>query len=132
MATHRMHPHERRFSGHRAVRFATVAMFAIPSAASFAAVHYRLERVASNLAQPTFLAQAPGDPSNIVYYSTRIAAATGAGGGFGTVNNMGAIWRYDLNTGSATQVMNLNSRQLTGDEGLVGFAFSPDYNISGA
>src|SRR4051812_43638239 len=74
---------------------AAAAMFLNASAAS-AGVHYRLERVASGLAQPTFLTQAPGDPSNIVYYSTRITAATGAGGGFGTVNSMGGIFRYDL------------------------------------
>ena len=33
-----------------------------------------------------------------------------------------------MNTGVSTQIMNLNYRQLTGDEGLVGFAFSPDFN----
>jgi hypothetical protein len=78
------------------------------------------------------MAQAPGDPSNIIYYSTRIAASSGTGGGFGTINNMGGIWRYDMNTGVSTQIMNLNYRQLTGDEGLVGFAFSPDFNTPGA
>jgi Concanavalin A-like lectin/glucanases superfamily/Glucose / Sorbosone dehydrogenase len=103
------------------------------AAANFAiAQGYRVERVASDLAQPTFLTQAPGDPANIVYYSTRITATDGTGGGFGAVNNMGGIFRYDLNTRTSTQVMNLSYRQLTGDEGLVGFAFSPDYNTPGA
>jgi hypothetical protein len=46
------------------------------------AVNYRVERIASDLAQPTFVSQAPGDPSNIIYYSTRITAADGTGGGF--------------------------------------------------
>ena len=103
------------------------------AAANFAiAQGYRVERIASGLAQPTFMSQAPGDPANIIYYSTRIAAADGTGGGFGTINNMGGIFRYDMNSGVSTQVMNLNYRQLTGDEGLVGFAFSPDYNTPGA
>jgi hypothetical protein len=84
------------------------------------------------LAQPTFVTQAPGDPANIIYYSTRITAANGTGGGFGTVNAMGGIFRYDMNTRTSTQVMNLAHRQLTGDEGLAGFAFSPDFNTPGA
>jgi hypothetical protein len=102
------------------------------SASESLAVDYAVERVASGLAQPDYVAQAPGDPANIVYYSTRITATTGTGGGFGTINNMGGIFRYDLNTRTSTQVMNLSYRQLTGDEGLVGFAFSPDFNTPGA
>src|SRR5262249_35046357 len=94
------------------------------------ALDYTVERIASNLAQPDFVAQAPGDPANIIYYSTRI---TNSGtGGFGVTNNMGGIWRYDMNTRTSTQIMNLNYRPLTGDEGLVGFAFSPDFNTPGA
>jgi alpha-L-arabinofuranosidase len=96
------------------------------------AVNYHVERIAAGLAQPTFLAQSPGDSANIVYYSTRITAPIGSGGGFGAVNNMGGIFRYDMNTRTSTEVMNLSHRQLTGDEGLVGFAFSPDFSIPGA
>jgi hypothetical protein len=96
------------------------------------AQNYRLERIASGLAQPTYLAQAPGDPDHIVYYSTRITAANGTGGGFGGLKNMGGIFRYDMNTRTSTQVMSLAHRQLTGDEGLVGFAFNPDFNTPGA
>ena len=95
----------------------TVALIAL-SAADTLAQSYRVERIASGLAQPTFMSQAPGDPANIIYYSTRIAAGTGTGGGFGTINNMGGIFRYDMNSGVSTQIMNLNYRQLTGDEGL--------------
>ena len=79
-----------------------------------------------------YLAQAPGDPSNIVYYSTRITAAPGTGGGFSTTNQMGGIFRYDMNTRASTLVMSLEHRQLVGDEGLVGFVFSPDFNTPGA
>ena len=93
---------------------------------------YKVERIASGLAQPTFVTQAPGDPANIIYYSTRITAATGTGGGFNAVNQMGGIFRYDMNTRTSTQVMNLSYRNLTGDEGLVGFAFSPDFNTPGS
>jgi Glucose / Sorbosone dehydrogenase len=101
-------------------------------AAQAARADYRVERIASDLAQPTFVTQAPGDPANIIYYSTRITATDGSGGGFGTINSMGGIFRYDMNTRTSTQVMNLSYRQLTGDEGLVGFAFSPDFNSPGA
>ncbi|HEY4232122.1 MAG TPA: alpha-L-arabinofuranosidase C-terminal domain-containing protein [Lacipirellulaceae bacterium] len=110
----------------RAISFLLCMAIAIVDGAW--AQNYRVERIASDLAQPTFVTQAPGDPANIIYYSTRITAAEGAGGGFGTTNNMGGIFRYDMNTRTSTQVMNLSYRQLTGDEGLVGFAFSPDFN----
>src|SRR5262249_61215507 len=56
----------------------------------------------------------------------------GAGGGFGTMKNVGGIYRCDMNARTSAQIMNLNYRQLTGDEGLVGFAFSPDFNTPGA
>ena len=114
--------------------YAVTSIFfsAIVAVNAASAQSYRVERVASGLAQPTYLAQAPGDPANIVYYSTRITATNGTGGGFSTINNMGGIFRYDLNTRTSTQVMNLSYRQLTGDEGLVGFAFSPDFNTPGA
>jgi hypothetical protein len=95
---------------------------------------YRLERIASGLNQPTYITQAPGDPPNILYYSTRIDGdiAPGNGGGFGAVNPMGGIFRYDTNTRTSTEIMSLAHRTLTGDEGLVGFAFSTDFNTPGA
>jgi len=93
---------------------------------------YRLERIASGLAQPTFVTQAPGDPANIIYYATRITAADGTGGGFSSVKSMGGIFRYDMNSRASTKIMDLSYRSLVGDEGLVGFAFSPDFNTPGA
>jgi len=93
---------------------------------------YRIERVASGLDQPTYVTQAPGDPANIIYYSERITAEAGTGGGFGTLNNMGGIFRYDMTTRTSTLVMSLEHRQLLGDEGLAGFTFSPDFNTPGA
>lgn len=120
---------------HRSVTL-LVACFAAQSASQGMALDYVVERVASGLAQPTFTAQAPGDPANIIYYSTRITAASGTGGGFGSngtpVAPMGGIFRYDMNTRTATQVMSLSYRNVYGDEGLVGFAFSPDFNTPGA
>ena len=116
---------------HRAVTL-LISGLAILWAPRAFAVDYVVERVASGLAQPTYMTQAPGDPSNIIYYSARISAVSGTGGGFGTINSMGAIYRYDMNTRTSTKVLDLGTRQLTGDEGLVGFAFSPDFNIVGA
>jgi hypothetical protein len=107
-------------------------VFVIWLAGPATAVNYRVERIASGLAQPTFVSQAPGDPENIIYYSTRITAANGTGGGFSAVKQMGGIFRYDLNTRTSTKVMDLAHRPLVGDEGLVGFAFSPDFNTPGA
>jgi hypothetical protein len=105
---------------------------AILCASPAAAVNYRVVRIASGLAQPTYVAQAPGDPANIIYYSTRITAANGTGGGFSAVKSMGGIFRYDMTTCTSTKVMDLSHRNLVGDEGLVGFAFSPDFNTQGA
>jgi glucose/arabinose dehydrogenase len=109
----------------------TVAAFGL-LISSAQAQSYKVERIASGLAQPTYVTQAPGDPANIIYYSTRITANPGTGGGFGAVNQMGGIFRYDMNTRVSTKVMDLSYRNLTGDEGLVGFAFSPDFNTPGS
>lgn len=116
----------------RQFAFICAALGAACITTSTFALDYAIERIASGLAQPTYMTQAPGDPSNIIYYSTRITAPTGTGGGFGTINQMGSIWRYDTTTRTSTQIMNLSYRQLTGDEGLESFAFSPDFNIPGA
>jgi hypothetical protein len=111
---------------------AAISLFVILAANNCSAQSYRVVRIASGLAQPTYVAQAPGDPANVIYYSTRISAANGTGGGFSTIKNMGGIFRYDMNTRTSTPIMNLSYRTLTGDEGLVGFAFSPDFNTLGS
>lgn len=110
-----------------------VTLTAVLAAAPLASAQgYRIERIASGLDQPTYVTQAPGDPANILYYSERITAAPGTGGGFGTLNNMGGIYRYDTLTRTSTQVLSLQHRQLLGDEGLAGFTFSPDFNTPGS
>ena len=88
---------------------------------------YRLERVASGLQQPLYLDQAPGDPSNIIYYMTRVTSG-GANAGSGT---HGSLWRYDMDTRQSTEVLNLSHRNLTLDLGPQGFAFHPDFNNQG-
>ncbi|TWT36820.1 hypothetical protein KOR34_17650 [Posidoniimonas corsicana] len=88
---------------------------------------YRVERVASGLQQPVYMDQAPGDPSNIIYYMTRTTMG-GANAGNGT---HGSLWRYDMNTRAATEVLNLSHRSLTLDLGPQGFAFHPDFNNPG-
>lgn len=90
---------------------------------------YHLERIAPVLNQPTFLTQAPGDPPNVLYYSTRISSASS---GFGAVNTMGKIWRFDTAARTATSVLDLSARQVTGDDGLQSFAFHPDFNLLGS
>jgi len=108
-----------------------IACFGVLSASNGLAVDYAVERIASGLAQPDYVAQAPGDPPGVIYYSTRCMSTDV--GGFGNTNHMGSIWRYDINTRAPpTEIMNLNYRTFSGDEGLVGFAFSPDFNTPGA
>ena len=54
---------------------------------------YRIERIASGLNQPTYVTQAPGDPANILYFTERTSNTIG---GFGPVNDMCKVWRYDV------------------------------------
>lgn len=89
---------------------------------------YRIERIALGLQQPIYVDQAPGDPANIIYYMTRTTSG-GANAGSGT---HGSLWRYDMNTRVATEVLNLSHRNLTLDLGPQGFAFHPDFNTPGA
>ncbi len=89
---------------------------------------YHLERITPVLNQPTYITQAPGDPANILYYTTRISSAFS---GF-TVNSMGKVWRYDTATRISTPVLDLSARTITGDEGLQSIAFHPDFNNPGS
>src|SRR5688500_17126186 len=89
---------------------------------------YRIERIASGLNQPTYITQAPGDPANILYFTERTSNTIA---GFSPVNDMGKVWRYDVNTRSKTLVLDLSSREITNDDGLQTIAFSPDFNTPG-
>jgi glucose/arabinose dehydrogenase len=85
---------------------------------------YHLERITGILNQPTYVTQAPGDPANILYYTTRISTTVS---GF-TTNFMGKVWRYDTTTRVATPVLDFSSRPMRDDEGLECIAFHPDFN----
>src|SRR6476620_1184326 len=76
---------------------------------------YHIERVRPVLNQPTFLTQRPGDPPNILFYTTRIGTSLS---GFGSVNTMGSVWRYDLNTRTSFAVLSFSARQVFNDDGL--------------
>src|SRR6188508_2974415 len=106
--------------------------FALFTAALFPAVavaqSYRIERIASGLNQPTYITQAPGDPANILYFTERTSNTIG---GFDPINQMGKVWRYDVNTRAKTLVLDLSSRSVTNDTGLQTIAFSPDFNAVG-
>ncbi|HOP97089.1 MAG TPA: PQQ-dependent sugar dehydrogenase [Verrucomicrobiota bacterium] len=91
---------------------------------AFAAPGYHLVRIAPVLNQPTFVTQAPGDPPNILHYSTRISTALS---GFSAQNTMGKIWRYDVNTRESTIVLDFSERTVVNDDGLQCFAFPPDF-----
>lgn len=89
---------------------------------------YHLERITAVMHQPTYLTQAPGDPDDIVYYTTRTSTDDG---GFNVDNDMGKVWRYDLQTRLATEILSLESFEITQDDGLHAIAFHPDFNSSG-
>lgn len=90
---------------------------------------YHLERISPVLNQPSYITQAPGDPTNILYYTTRIASSKS---GFGSFNTMGKVWRYDLNTRISTEVLIFTNRTVTEDTGLQAIAFHPDFTNSAA
>jgi len=95
---------------------------------SSAAAGYHLERVAPpGLNQPTYLLQVADDPSNILYYTTRISTAF-PGYSSSPANTMGKLWRYDLNTRASVMVLDLSARYVYNDDGLQTFAFHPDFN----
>lgn len=91
--------------------------------------NYRLERIAAGLNQPTYVTQAPGDPAHILYFTERTSNTVG---GFGAVNQMGKVWRYDAASRAKTVVLDLSTRTVTNDTGLQTIAFSPDFNAVGA
>ena len=107
-----------------AVASAVVLIPLIASSAQGQAPTYRIERVASGLRQPVYVTQAPGDPANIIYYMTRVTS----GGGNAQSGTHGSIWRYNMDTRLATEVLNLSHRNLTLDLGPQGFTFHPDFN----
>jgi glucose/arabinose dehydrogenase len=102
-----------------------VALGVIPTVQ---ALDYRIERIASGLNQPTYVTQAPGDPPNIIYFTERTSNTIA---GFNAVNQMGKIYRYDMNTRTKTLVLDLSSRSVTQDDGLTAIAFSPDFQTNG-
>jgi hypothetical protein len=111
------------------LRFVAAALFLSATTGRSPAVDYHLERITPVLNQPTFITQAPGDPTNILYYTTRIA---GNGSGFNAFNPMGTVWRYDLNTRTSTAILRLPSRTVVNDDGLQTIAFHPDFNNPGS
>src|SRR5215471_17508005 len=111
------------------IRFVTLFLIFSAAINRLPAVDYHLERITPVLNQPTFLTQAPGDPTNILYYTTRIA---GNSSGFGSVNPMGTVWRYDTTTRSSTAILRLASRNVFNDDGLQAIAFHPDFNSPGS
>ena len=110
----------------RIIATATLVVFALWPVSTPADFH--IERVSPVLNQPTFLTQAPGDPANIIYYTTRISSST-SGFSPSPPNTMGKVWRYDLNTRTSTAVLDLSARRVYNDDGLQTIAFHPDFNV---
>jgi glucose/arabinose dehydrogenase len=107
----------------------TLAVASVTSASD-----YRVERVASNLNQPNYLTQAPGDPTNVVYTIERVTPPAENNyqiHGFSKVNHMGRISRYDQTTRTSTVVLDLYDRKVFQDDGLQSVAFHPDFQTNG-
>jgi glucose/arabinose dehydrogenase len=110
---------------------AAAAIPAILPQSSFAG--FRIERIASGLNQPTYVTQAPGDPAKFIYYTERTKDAIG---GFGAINDMGRVWKYDMETRTKSLVLDLSAvfptRTVTNDTGLQSIAFHPNFNNVGS
>lgn len=118
----------------RVLSHSAIVTAAFMAGSSVRAQDYRVARVASGLNQPNYVTQAPGDPSNIIYYTQRATSVSGQAfsiQGFNTVNHMGDVMRYDMTTGISTPVIDLTARPIFNDDGLEGLAFSPDFNNPG-
>jgi hypothetical protein len=114
------------------IRFVVLSLCAMTPSAALA-LDYRIVQVASGLSQPNYVMQAPGDPSNILYYTER---ASNAVAGFNPVNHMGRVMRYDTAQSATpgyvgTPIIDLSSRNIINDDGLEGVAFSPDFRNPG-
>src|SRR5689334_24644152 len=79
---------------------------------AIAMADYHFERITGVLNQPTYVTQAPGDPTNILYYTTRISTSVS---GFGSANSMGSVWRYTVTTRAAVAVLALGARAVQDD-----------------
>lgn len=110
--------------------FVVVSAFLLSAAIAAAAdaQSYRIERIAAGLNQPSFVTQAPGDPANILYFTERTSNTIG---GFNVVNQMGKVWRYDVDTRTKQLVLDLSNRQVINDTGLHTIVFHPDFNNLG-
>jgi glucose/arabinose dehydrogenase len=115
--------------GRRTLAACCTCLAAVLCSTSAGAQEFRVERIASGLSQPTYVTQAPGDPANILYFTERTSNTRA---GFNAVNQMGKVWRYDVNTRTKTPVLDLSNRNVTEDAGLQTIAFGPDFNTPGA
>jgi hypothetical protein len=114
------------------MRLRTVLTWIVFAAALWRSVvfaGYHLERITPVLNQPTYVTQAPGDASNILYYTTRISS-TSSGFSPNPPNTMGKVWRYDVKTRISTSVLDLSARRVLNDDGLQTIAFHPDFNVT--
>ncbi|MBA3482896.1 MAG: PQQ-dependent sugar dehydrogenase, partial [Pirellulales bacterium] len=81
---------------------------------------YRVERVASGLNQPMFVAQAPGDSSSL-YIVERQGPSGGAG----------RILKRDLSSATNDVFLDFAGNNFTGDGGVLSMAFHPDFQTNG-
>lgn len=104
-------------------RILTVAVLctACLAACGDAWAEFHVERVASGLNQPTFIAQAPGDPSSL-YIVERQGPNT---------NQAGRILKFDFATRTSDVFLDFTGNSFTSDGGILSMAFHPDFQTNG-
>ena len=86
------------------------------------AADYTIKKIVGSLNQPTLATFAPGDDNDIYVAELKEGAA---------VTNLGRIVKYDQNTHTKTTVVDVGGSVSTGDGGIVGMAFHPDFQSNG-
>ena len=97
---------------------ATAALAILAGAGSVNAGGYDLRTVATGFARPVYVTHAPGDPTAIYVVEQRSGST-------------GRIQRVDLTTGNRSQFLAVPGVSTGSEQGLLGMAFSPDYESDG-
>jgi hypothetical protein len=86
------------------------------------ALDYTIRKIVGGLNQPTVAAFAPGDDNDLYIAELKEGAA---------VTSLGRIVKYDQTTHTKTTVVDVGGTVTTGDGGVVGLTFNPDFQSNG-
>ena len=97
---------------------AALFLFAWGAATSTAAEDFSVERIATGLARPVFLTAPPGDLNRVFIVEQRSGS-------------VGRIQLFPLPAGPATTFLSISPVATANEQGLLGLAFHPDFEING-